>query len=86
MEFLNVSRQRAAEPSATGRALSKAAGFVTEGGCWQQAGDAAAVALLGSAASPGCHQHCRGASSCVLLLCCTVGYLFTYDVNGNILM
>lgn len=48
MEFLNVSRQRAAEPSATGRALSKAAGFVTEG-----AGDTAAAALVGSAASPG---------------------------------
>lgn len=33
MGFLNVSRQRAAEPSATGSTLSVAAGFVTEGGC-----------------------------------------------------
>lgn len=45
MEFLNVSRQRAAEPYATGRTRSKAAGFVTKGGCWERAGDKAALKL-----------------------------------------
>lgn len=81
MEFLNVSRQRAAEPSATGRALSKAAGFVTEGGCWQRAGDTAAVALVGSAASPGASST-AGVIPAVFYSS-AIQCLLTYDTYRN---